>query len=117
MSIFMRRMRETGFSPPLAFAASTVMIDLLIEKGANVSLAATVSMFSHYEATPVDPLETPPTYVIKPIYNESPYSIVDYMLVVRENLDLARYLFERGGRCFEANKESKFEDICDDSSP
>ena len=103
--------------PPLAFAASTVMIDLLIEKGADVSLIATVSIFVTAIFAAVDPLDPTQGHVYTRVYEEVQYSIVDYMLLIRDKPELARYLSGLGGQCYEASEETEFDDICNNSPP
>ena len=106
------------FQPPLAFAASTVMVDLLIEKGANVSLVATVSVFVAIKfVTLVDPSDPSQGFIREEVYEEVQYSVVDYMLLIQNKPELARYLSELGGQCYEASEETEFDDICNNSPP
>ena len=103
--------------PPLAFAASTVMIDLLIERGADVSLVATVSNFVTIHFVPVDPSDPNTEFVRRTVYEEAQHSIMDYMLLYRDKPDMARYISEQGGQCHEASEETEFDDICNNSPP
>ena len=91
--------------PALAFAASRDMIDLLVSVGADVSLVATLNVVTLIRAAGYEDEErTKPIYEYE--YGPYPYSIADYMILVRNERDLTRHLvLTWGAQCIAATRE------------
>ena len=109
---------ERNYQPALAFADTRDIVNLLVSRGANVSMVATLNVITQISLVGyTDNDFTKPIYEYE--YGPYPYSIADHMILERERLRLARDLvWTWGAQCIAATRQrSDLARICNRPSP